>query len=290
MTFPLYNATANLYAMATISFTVRDLSSVLDTQKLLATNGTLFYLMTPNAEVVAMSGLGGNQGALMRQDATGAWILRKIWEYSADDYPLLVGIVPLIFVLFNVSARTVFAYSGGNLSSNFDDATFSSGAYFFQVTTLTYGTYKWIIVSGAPSGDYLADTLQLNDNLSSRLWTTQRNIIIIAVVIVIALSAASILFTEMFISRPLNKILEGMKKGELAANFDFSMVRSGSLAVGRSPITEISDTQENFMTMLKKFADAVQSNRALIGKTSSGANSSGGKLMSNTATASSHIV
>ncbi|KAJ3335331.1 hypothetical protein HDU93_005784 [Gonapodya sp. JEL0774] len=245
MAFPVYNSTGSQFALGQASFSVYDLASVLSQLRASATPNTLYYLLTVNAEVIVISGAAYDQGATLTQNSAGTWVLRTIWDFSYENN-----------TLFNVSASNVWNYANRNLSTNFADATFTVGDYMFQVTTYTFVNYKWIIVSGAalikPASDYLADTAALETQLKDRLAVTQRNIIIIgrvqiAVAIVVALSCASIAFTEFYISRPLHIILKAIQK---AQTFDFSMVKSGSLKnLNRSPIAEIGNTQTHFMVM-----------------------------------------
>ncbi|KAJ3344376.1 hypothetical protein HDU93_000166 [Gonapodya sp. JEL0774] len=158
--------------------------------------------MTPNAEVLAMTGAGDDQTPLLKYSAaTNGMVLNTIWDYNVSAYSLL-----------NVSAATIYAYAAADLSTNFKDTEFTVEDFMFQVTSYTFANYKWIIVSGAPSSDYLGDTLILQKSLADRLWSVQRTIIIIAVVIVAGMSAISVLFTEIFISKPLCFILEVIAK------------------------------------------------------------------------------
>ncbi|KAJ3340928.1 hypothetical protein HDU93_006013 [Gonapodya sp. JEL0774] len=255
LVFSLWTKNGTFIGEGPINYGTRDLCGVLETLKASTTPNSFYYIMTPKAEVLAMTGVGEDQTPLMHFSNTSGWLLNTIWDYSATDFPLL-----------NVSAATIYSYSGNNLSNNFADAEFTVGDYMFQVTSYTYVNYKWIIVSGAPSSDYLGETLALQTSLADRLWNVQKMIIIIAAVIVVTMSAISVMFTELLISKPLSFILEVIG---MASRFDFSVIRQGELQQRKSVIAEVYVLQDRFMSMLHTFADALQKNKSLLGKVKS---------------------
>ncbi|KXS18124.1 hypothetical protein M427DRAFT_29869 [Gonapodya prolifera JEL478] len=166
LTFSLWDSSNNFVGVGPIVFSVYDLSRVLDGLKASSTPNSLYYILTPDAEVLAMSGLGADQSTLMRPVGS-TYALNSIFTYNDTAYPLL-----------NISSATIFEYSGRNLSRDFVDMEFAVGDFLFQVTSYSFANYKWIIVSGAPATDYLGDTLILQDRLADRLWTVERNIIV----------------------------------------------------------------------------------------------------------------
>ncbi|KAJ3338388.1 hypothetical protein HDU93_009553 [Gonapodya sp. JEL0774] len=167
--FSLWDKNKNYIGMGPINFGTFDLSSGLNDLKATATPNSFFYIMTPSAEVLAMTGVGTDQSPLLRLlPGTTTYALNTIWDFNATAYPLL-----------NVSAATIYQYTGGNLSSDFADAQFSVGDFMFQVTSYTFANYKWTIVSGAPATDYIGDTLVLQGKLADRLWNVQKIVIII---------------------------------------------------------------------------------------------------------------
>ncbi|KXS19821.1 hypothetical protein M427DRAFT_504793 [Gonapodya prolifera JEL478] len=152
--------------------------------------------------------------------------IKTIWNFPKSQYPLL-----------NISAATIYDYSGRNLSSRFPDAQFSIEDYMFQVTSYYNTNYKWIIVSGAPKSDYLQGTENLQARLSSRYSQTQKTVIGIAVAIVVTMSIASAIFTEVFIAVPLRTMVATIEKVQI--------------------------TLAHFMTMLKVFANSLKQNKEL---------------------------
>ncbi|KAJ3340838.1 hypothetical protein HDU93_006130 [Gonapodya sp. JEL0774] len=203
----------------------------------------------PKGEILGMTGLGmlnfSGLSPLIKQSATdGSYSLKTIFDISYTDNPL-----------FNTSASTVYAASGNNLSLAMD-AQYAVGDYMFQVTRYTRSQYTWLIVSGAPSSDYLADNILLQDRLADQLVTASRTIIIIAVVLVVLMSAASLVFTEYLILKPFHLMIIAMDK---ATKFDFSSVRDGSLKEKSiSYMAEIQNVQVHFLEMLTAFSNAIK--------------------------------
>ncbi|KXS09100.1 hypothetical protein M427DRAFT_39581 [Gonapodya prolifera JEL478] len=260
LSFPIWDSQGNFVAGAAIMFAAAELSSQLDLLRAKATRNSLFYIVAPTGQMLGMSGLNTSStiSPLIYRDAANNWALKTIWDFSLDDFPLT-----------NISASTVFSYSGLNLSSDFEDANFRKSGYFFQVTSYRQANFKWIIVSGAPMTDYIANSLELQTKLSDDLNTTNRNIIIISACIVIAMSFCSALLTEVTILRPFHYMLQVMAK---ATKFDFSMIKDKSLNGNSDTRTIISDVrllQDRFVEMLLVFANAVKQNKSLANRAGS---------------------
>ncbi|KXS16358.1 hypothetical protein M427DRAFT_43782 [Gonapodya prolifera JEL478] len=265
----LYDPIGNLVGAVFERFTVQDLCGVLDIAKNSSTPNTLFYILTPSAEVLAMSGLGSwdqQQQTLTKlvDPATGNYILKTIWTSA------------------------IYKYAGGQLDSSFADKQFYVQRYLFQVTTLPFEGFKYIIVSGAPDTDYLGDTITLSDNLMTTGRTAQAIMIasgivrlsflatvgkpcfnhatviygILAVAVALVMGITSVAFTYYFVDHPLARILDAMKK---ATKFDFSSIRDGTMKRA-SIVREINNTQGNFVAMLEVFANALKQNKSLVGK------------------------
>ncbi|KXS17184.1 hypothetical protein M427DRAFT_30646 [Gonapodya prolifera JEL478] len=248
ITFSLWSPNGSYIGMGPLNFATYDMSAGLNEMK--GTPNSFYYIMTPQAEVLAMTGVFMDQSPLMRYSAaTSSWVLNKIWDYNLTSYPIL-----------NISAAKIWAHAGGNLSSDFADAQFAVGDVMFQCTSYWYANFKWIIVSGAPATDYLGDTLQLQNDLSDKLWRVQQTTIIIAVGVCLGMSVLSVMFTEIFIAKPLHIILSAIGK---ATKFDFSTIREGEIRSSMSVVQEIYVLQERFMTMMRTFADALRNNKAL---------------------------
>ncbi|KXS14072.1 hypothetical protein M427DRAFT_354257 [Gonapodya prolifera JEL478] len=119
-----------------------------------------------------MTGLGvmTNTGIspLIKQNADGSYSLRNIFDITFEANPL-----------FNTSARTIYSASGNNLTRAAEGQYYAND-FLFQMTKYTKDGYTWLIVSGAPASDYLADTMQLEYRLADQLLATSRNVIIIA--------------------------------------------------------------------------------------------------------------
>ncbi|KAJ3336056.1 hypothetical protein HDU93_003795 [Gonapodya sp. JEL0774] len=258
LSFPIWDSQGNFVAGAAIMFAAAELSSQLDMLKEKATPNSLFYIIAPTGHMLGMSGLNIStiSSPLIYRDAVNNWALKTIWDFSRDEYALT-----------NISASTILMYSGFNLSSDFGDANFRQSGYFFQVTSYRRANFKWIIVSGAPMTDYIANSLELQEKLSDDLNMTNRNIIIISACIVIAMSFCSAVLTEVTILRPFHYMLQVMAK---ATKFDFSMIKDKSLNGNSDARTIISDVrvlQERFVEMLLVFANAVKQNKFLANRT-----------------------
>ncbi|KXS19093.1 hypothetical protein M427DRAFT_468795 [Gonapodya prolifera JEL478] len=250
----LYDPSGTLVGGVYERFTVQDLCGVLDVVKNSSTANSLFYVLTPQAEVLAMSGLGSwdaQQQTLTRlvDAGAGSYVLRTIWEFGADKYPM-----------FNMTAAAIYKYAGGQLNSTFADKQFYAQKYLFQVTTLTFEGFKYVIVSGAPDTDYLGDTIALSDNLMATGRTAQAIMIASAVAVAFIMGFTSVAFTYIFVDRPLSTILDAMRK---ATKFDFSSIRDGTMKRA-SIVREINNTQGNFVAMLEVFANALKQNKNLI--------------------------
>ncbi|KXS08929.1 hypothetical protein M427DRAFT_50190 [Gonapodya prolifera JEL478] len=125
-------------AAGAITFTVRTLCSLLDTIQTTLTNNSLLYMFVPTqgGRMVAISGLGNDtmqRKALILNSAP-----RSIFDFSYEEYPLL-----------NISAATIFQYSGNNFSRELKDSQWMIGDYMFQFKSLTKFGFKYYLVTGA---------------------------------------------------------------------------------------------------------------------------------------------
>ncbi|KAJ3336755.1 hypothetical protein HDU93_002265 [Gonapodya sp. JEL0774] len=139
MVVDFFDPSGNEIATGRLLFNVASLSEVLDSVQKLSTNRTLYYLLTADAKIMAISGLADK--SILTKVAnvtTNIYTLKTIWEYDYNNWPLL-----------NTSAATIYSFVNGNLAANFADAQWRVGDYLFQVTTLELYSYKYIIVSGA---------------------------------------------------------------------------------------------------------------------------------------------
>ncbi|KAI8800120.1 hypothetical protein BJ742DRAFT_874848, partial [Cladochytrium replicatum] len=182
--FPVFDADGNSVAAGFVAMSLFNFAKMLDQVKTRATKNSVFYIMAPTGQVLGMSGLNQTsyyqQSPLIHQISDGSYTVKTIWDFPYADYPLV-----------NVSASNILKYSGNDLYSDFADTQFQDGEYFYQVTSYRRKNYKWIIVSGAPANDYLSDTLVLQSRLAVQLNDTNRNVIIIAVSIVVAMVLVS---------------------------------------------------------------------------------------------------
>ncbi|KAJ3330867.1 hypothetical protein HDU93_010061 [Gonapodya sp. JEL0774] len=268
LTYSIWDQTNTFKACGIVIFNTLNFASILEDLKASSTPNTLMYIMTGQGQILGMTGLGllnytGLSPLIKQSPIDNSYSLKTIFDISYNENPL-----------FNTSARTIYAASG-NALSNTVDAQYLVGDYMFQVTRYNRSGYTWLIVSGAPSSDYLADTFLLENRLADRLLSASRTVIIIAVVLVVLMSVTSFAFTEYFILKPFHFMIIVMDK---AKKFDFALVRDGSLKhESVSYMTEIQNVQDHFLAMLTAFSNAIKQNRALFGgKASSTDPKSGG--------------
>ncbi|KAJ3339050.1 hypothetical protein HDU93_008636, partial [Gonapodya sp. JEL0774] len=144
----------NPIGTTSISLTLGNLCQVLDTAKATLTKNSLLYIFVPSngGQMVAISGLGN------RTMQTEALILngspRPIQNYSYEQYPLL-----------NISAATIYQYSGFNFSADIADSNWQVGDYMFQLKVTTIFNFKYYVVTAAPIYDFLGDTIYLKQKL-----------------------------------------------------------------------------------------------------------------------------
>ncbi|KAJ3341775.1 hypothetical protein HDU93_004159 [Gonapodya sp. JEL0774] len=235
------------------SFSVQNLCSVLDDVKSTLTPMSLLYIFvrSQGGQVLAVSGLG-NQTA-QQETLISNGNLRSIFNYSYEQYPLL-----------NISLGAIYNYTRGNLSQEIKNVNFQIGEYMFQATSKQIYGFNYYIVTGAPTYDFLGDTIYLSQRLQEDGIKATLIMSFSAVALVLGMSFASVIFTWIFITRPLQSILGAIEK---AIKFDFSYVRAGSIQ-SRSIVHEIRSTQDNFLQMLQVFANALKQNKELVKKTS----------------------
>ncbi|KAJ3131183.1 hypothetical protein HDU90_008669 [Geranomyces variabilis] len=117
--------------------------------------------------------------------------------------------------------------------------------------------------------DVLAILVVPEDDLLSKMKKTRKTaaivVSVIACVTMVIAGISSYLFTISIMR--LSAIMLA------ATNFDFSSVRDKDRAEQRSVLREIAIMEEVFMTMLKKFAGAIEANRKLITRTEKGSSS-----------------
>ncbi|KAJ3337206.1 hypothetical protein HDU93_001448 [Gonapodya sp. JEL0774] len=254
MVMSVYDSTGKFVASSLWSVTLQNLCTLLDNVKKTLTPNSLLYVFVPakNGFVLAISGLGNSTMQSKSLVLNGG--SKSIFDFSKEEYPLL-----------NMSAATIYQYSGNNLTNSFADNSWMVNDYMFQVTTKSILGYRYFIVSGAPTYDFLGDTIYLTQRLKEDGLRSALIVIFTAVAIVIGMSIASVIFTWIFITTPLQMILNAMKK---ATKFDFSDIREGNFKNNRSIVDEIHRTQDNFVKMLQVFANALKQNKQLMNKTS----------------------
>ncbi|KAJ3335131.1 hypothetical protein HDU93_006375, partial [Gonapodya sp. JEL0774] len=245
----LYDTSGAQVGNSYIAFSVQKFCDTLDSVKGTATQNSLFYVLSSNGDVLAISGLGNVtiQTQTLKKvvnQTLGLLALKNIYDYDAASYPLL-----------NLSAAAVLAYAGGNFVTPFADNTWQAGEYLITVTTKVFGGYRYIVVTAAPLEDYLGDTIHLADNLKKDGVNAMIQVILSAFAVVMAMSLFAIFFVLLFITKPLSDILSTMKK---ATKFDFSDLRDGALKSRLSIVDEIHHLQGHFTEMVKVFANALK--------------------------------
>ncbi|KAJ3334906.1 hypothetical protein HDU93_007066, partial [Gonapodya sp. JEL0774] len=239
-----------------LGYSVQKFCAMLDEVKSSTTPNTMFYVISPMREVLAISGLGNStvQVQTLRKiiDPTyGIFGLKTIFDYDSDSFPLL-----------NLSASALLEYSGGNLLSTSLDKSWHTEAYMFSVKTKDVYGYRYIVVTAAPLEDYLGDTIYLADNLKKEGIRAMIVVIASAVAVVSVMSLVAVLFVWIFIAKPLNDILSTIRK---AIKFDFTDIREGRVKTRISIVNEIYQLQDNFMEMVTIFANALKQHKSLLG-------------------------
>ncbi|KAJ1569212.1 hypothetical protein HK405_008360 [Cladochytrium tenue] len=133
-----------------------------------------------------------------------------------------------------------FAYGG--------DTVYCSTAWIVDDTA----NLSLLLMLMVPSGDFLGS-----------VNTTMRNAIIFVVVFCVFALGVGVVISWL-LTAPLRTLTESIKK---ATNFDFSSLQDGMLD-SRSFVTEIRSLQSAFRAMMKKFAEAIQRNKSLLGGSS----------------------
>ncbi|KAJ3078087.1 hypothetical protein HK102_004742 [Quaeritorhiza haematococci] len=139
---------------------------------------------------------------------------------------------------------------------------------------------QWFLVAGALSEDYLREAQLIERELVALQAITGRNVIIVAVAVVVGSLGTTFVVLQLAVRKPLSKMQLAMIK---ATGFDFSMLKPVENAksepgaqtktvVGSSFLMEVHVIQIVFVDMLKKFAEAIKSNRTLIGGGNSSVN------------------
>ncbi|KAJ3046440.1 hypothetical protein HK097_000858 [Rhizophlyctis rosea] len=109
---------------------------------------------------------------------------------------------------------------------------------------------KWLMLLTVPRSDFF-----------SAVDSAKKSILAIGVSLGF-LGFLCAIFTSVIIILPLKRLISVMND---ATNFDFSALRNGYLN-RRSMFVEIAEMQEVFSVMMVKFASAIQSNKALVGR------------------------
>ncbi|KAJ3209369.1 hypothetical protein HDU67_006229 [Dinochytrium kinnereticum] len=117
-----------------------------------------------------------------------------------------------------------------------------------------------VVVFGAPKKDYIGDVDELESQLLAGLRSINVKVIIISVSMFIVCTVISIVLTLLVLSKPLSILSRAMQD---ATRFDFTLLREGKLD-HRSLIFELATMETSFVTMLKKFAEAIQSNKVIL--------------------------
>ncbi|KXS11109.1 hypothetical protein M427DRAFT_36296 [Gonapodya prolifera JEL478] len=239
----LYDTRGVQVGTSYFSFSVQIFSSMLDSVKGSATPNSLFYVVSSQGEVLAISGLGNStmQSKILKKaiDPTrGVFALNTIFDYDASSFPLL-----------NLSASAILAYSGGNLSTPFADRTWQTGDYLVTVTTKVVWSYRYIVVTAAPLQDYLGDTINLAANLKADGVRSMIQDIVSAIAVVVFMSFSAVTFVLFFIEKPMRDVLSTMKKATKLGNWKARF----------SIVSEIHGLQNTFKEMVIVFADALKS-------------------------------
>ncbi|KAJ3334783.1 hypothetical protein HDU93_007253 [Gonapodya sp. JEL0774] len=244
----IYDGSGEPVGTASLSVTIETVSSFMDLVKKTMSANSLLYILSTKAEILALSGFAGNFTAQFEalkkiNPSTGVTSLKTIFDFDRASYPLL-----------NISSRTVYDFANGDLAS-IPDTTWNRDGTLFKVTSLRIYGFQFIIVVAAPLSDYVGDTLQLRSNLESDGRRSTLIVILSAVGVIIVLAILSLMFSWLFITKPLEDILDMMKK---ATKFDFSDIREGKTSTRLSVVKEVYSTQDNFLMMIKAFADALK--------------------------------
>ncbi|KAJ3191960.1 hypothetical protein HK101_007232 [Irineochytrium annulatum] len=116
-----------------------------------------------------------------------------------------------------------------------------------------------IVVSGAPLSDYTGSVEQTRTTLKQNLAKSDNIMIAVAVCLCVFFVALSIPATFVLIGRPLNKLANHMEE---ASRFDFSALH-GVDRNARSSIRELAKIESSYWSMISKFAEGIQQNKAL---------------------------
>ncbi|KAI9331012.1 hypothetical protein DFJ73DRAFT_899595, partial [Zopfochytrium polystomum] len=195
--------------------------------------------MTPNGVLALVHGDNGMMFGATTPNISEAW---------PNQYPAIGNPNPLVSA---AAAEIVRRYStldpavnGTAAISGIADRTGKSFSFSFAGDTV-YCNTAWIVDTSANLALLLVLAVPSSDFLGPVNVTIRNTIIFVAVFCVFAL------------------LLGVLLSWALATKFDFSTLQS-DVAAGHSWIVEIAKLEGSFFTMLKKFAEAVRSNKALV--------------------------
>ncbi|KXS14529.1 hypothetical protein M427DRAFT_44955 [Gonapodya prolifera JEL478] len=192
MYLSVYSPSGSFIATSSITFLLRDFCSLLDTVKASLTPNTLTYILTTKqqGQVVGISGLGNS--TMQLQALFGGSKIKTIFEYPLEQYPTL-----------NTSAALLYQYSGNNLSTTIEDASFEMDNFMFHVTTVQIYNFRYLVVVGAPPSDFVGDTALLAETLRRDGARSSLIVIIAAIVLALVMSGISVVSVWVFVSSPL---------------------------------------------------------------------------------------
>lgn len=143
-----------------------------------------------------------------------------------------------------------------SISNDFEDSFKSPDTgenTFVDVAVVNDGGFRWLVVLSVPQKDFLGEMERAKKKVIGAVVGARVSLAIVAAMI------------SYLLVRPIKRLSAAMLK---AANFDFSDIRQGQSL--RKPSifepAEIYMCKAVFRRMLVKFADAIERNRALLGR------------------------
>ncbi|KAJ3087351.1 hypothetical protein HK102_011291 [Quaeritorhiza haematococci] len=217
-------------------------------------NSTKAYVMQLNGNMVAFS---GNEPVYFKRTPGGNDEQKHVSNMT-DDF-----------------IQTTWRYLTTNqvsLNKSGDDMYTVYGKYFVTHHYLTdQFDLQWFLVAGAFSEEYLREARVIEDELLRLQTITSRNVIIIAAAVAIGSMVTTFVVLQLAVRKPLAKMQLAMIK---ATYFDFSMLKpventesdggQKTTVVGTSFLNEVQIIQIVFVDMLRKCAEAIKANRALL--------------------------
>ncbi|KAI9321108.1 hypothetical protein DFJ73DRAFT_923318 [Zopfochytrium polystomum] len=208
--------------------------------------------MTPNGVLALVHGDNGMMFGATTANISQAW---------PNQYPAVGNPNPLVSAAATEIARRYStldpAVNGTAAIGGIADRTGKSFEFPFAGDTV-YCSTAWIVDAPANLALMLVLAVPSSDFLGPVNVTIRNTIIFVALFCVFALLLGVLLSWALV--RPLRRVIVSIEK---ATKFDFSTMQSDVVA-GHSWIVEIAKLEGSFFAMLKKFAEAVRSNKALV--------------------------